>query len=484
MQCVAAMLRTAISLACVAAISACATDSDEDDGRDDAIDLSGKADGQAFDITPGEMSEMMMIASMDRASVLHDQGGLSSRASAAIDAKATGPDGHRGSVDDTWFRTIPELDAVPYVGPITLRKLLELARTVSVQRIGPTSKAWLVKSAVATDIPRSNDPWDSTPAFTVDRTGNVVALYQISIHDEMLEIGGKQIPVPHDDSSVAYQKLAVAVDGSNTVHVFRLHWTNTAVFQHLTYANGTWSERELFDGSTLLLATNSDGAIVGLARGQHWEGSNYVGFAALHSFGAADSVEAWPASQPLGSTDPAALGIDAQGAPVVAYLHSATPQASTFESLRIMRRGASGYTAVQTPANAAWQHPMTLATTGGAAATVVMSGGDTSGGTKTFVVVENGATITAGPSVDASGIAFGIGPIYSVAADSHGGVHGCGNPPSTSSLNELDLGASTAAAVRLLNAEESDFCSVVTDAAGTVHMIYGNRRVYLHATHI
>jgi hypothetical protein len=49
--------------------------------------------------------------------------GLDRRASEAIVAHRVGADGHLGSVDDGWFTSLAELDAVSWVGPVSMSKL-------------------------------------------------------------------------------------------------------------------------------------------------------------------------------------------------------------------------------------------------------------------------------------------------------------------------------------------------------------------------
>jgi hypothetical protein len=475
------MTKIAIGLGLL--VAACSTDAGLDDGRDDTIALGGKGDG-SLTLTPAELSKILQEASLSGAAHLHDDVGLSTNAAAALEAKAKGPDGHLGSLDDTYFRTVAELDAVPYIGPYAMGKLKDYVHSAGI--VGDTmSDKWSVESQVAYTIPRSNDPWDSDPVFAIERDGAFVALYQVGIHTVVLSIDGQVIDLPVADQSVAYQELAVAVDETNAIHVFYLTWTNAARFKHMTYKAGQWTDLGTFDGDSLTLASNGAGAIYGLVRGQRWVGSALVDFTELHHFGATaaqSSAEPLPGTVPMFGTDPAAIGVGADGLPVITWLHGTCKDRSCpVDSLQLLRGSASGFTTSSVAGDPMWSRSVGLTTGGGPNATIVMTGGSTFDGV-TRVVKESAGTFVTAPAVTNQGLVVGVGWLYSVALDAQGTLHGCGIPRSTAWINELEVdGTGASTGTPIMNGGETSFCAVVNDASQGVHLIYGNRSVFLQA---
>jgi hypothetical protein len=55
-------------------------------------------------------------------------GGLTRTAAKNITTHRAGSDGKEGTADDNIFDNLPEVDAVPYVGPVSLSKLVALAK--------------------------------------------------------------------------------------------------------------------------------------------------------------------------------------------------------------------------------------------------------------------------------------------------------------------------------------------------------------------
>jgi N-acetylneuraminic acid mutarotase len=128
------MTRPSTGLACLAVAlwlaPACATDEPGlEDGEHDSFG-SGKADG-GFD--PDSVEARGVLAAVNEswvdADLLHTDGQLSSRAARNIIAHRDGADGVFGTADDDPFDTLAELDAVPFVGPVTLRALAAFAES-------------------------------------------------------------------------------------------------------------------------------------------------------------------------------------------------------------------------------------------------------------------------------------------------------------------------------------------------------------------
>jgi hypothetical protein len=106
--------------------AACVTAAE--DGPDDTfLSADGKADtGGIIDGSP-EALGVLRVANEETVHDLHDAG-VSTRAAENIVAYRDGDDGTPGTADDATFDTLTLLDAVPYVGPVAFRHLLDEAR--------------------------------------------------------------------------------------------------------------------------------------------------------------------------------------------------------------------------------------------------------------------------------------------------------------------------------------------------------------------
>lgn len=132
-------------------LSACAAPGDEPgDGRDDRF-ASGKADG----LVPTEESELALgvleivnQASFDELDA-SDRASLDVRAADHITAWRAGDDGVDGTDDDRRFTTLGQLDAVPWVGPRALARLVDYH-----QRLRADARARL-----AAELPRIAEFW-------------------------------------------------------------------------------------------------------------------------------------------------------------------------------------------------------------------------------------------------------------------------------------------------------------------------------------
>jgi phosphatidylserine/phosphatidylglycerophosphate/cardiolipin synthase-like enzyme len=104
-------------------------------GGDDPLDgeaagfPDGKADG-GIDEGSAEARAVLALVNDRRVDVatLDGEGGLHLTAATNIVAHRDGPDGVPGTADDDPYDSLAELDAVPFVGPVALARLLDLAR--------------------------------------------------------------------------------------------------------------------------------------------------------------------------------------------------------------------------------------------------------------------------------------------------------------------------------------------------------------------
>jgi len=126
--------RLALSLTSLLAIvPACATndasDGDVEDGENDVA--TGKTD------SPSSADSAMILALVNdirlQSGELDEQVGLSTRVAEAITAHRDGEDGEWATDDDDHFDTLEELDAIPYVGPRTMEKMLAYAKAHDVR---------------------------------------------------------------------------------------------------------------------------------------------------------------------------------------------------------------------------------------------------------------------------------------------------------------------------------------------------------------
>jgi len=111
-------------------LASCVIDEDVEAGEDGENDSfpSGKADG-GIDANSVEAAGVLALVNDQwiDADLLVTDAGLARRAARNIIAHRDGADGTFGTADDNLFDTLAELDAVLYVGPVTLNKLVGYA---------------------------------------------------------------------------------------------------------------------------------------------------------------------------------------------------------------------------------------------------------------------------------------------------------------------------------------------------------------------
>lgn len=113
------MRRTTLGLACVAAVVALAACSSDGVGNDDAAHTDiGVMEGSA------KACGMLRLVNEATFDTLDDAIGLDRRAAENIVAYRVGADGTAGTRDDQRFDSLGELDAVSYLGPVGLTKIL------------------------------------------------------------------------------------------------------------------------------------------------------------------------------------------------------------------------------------------------------------------------------------------------------------------------------------------------------------------------
>lgn len=122
------MTRDFLKVACVLALTACSSTSDEPGDPEHGSFGSGKADGG---IDPSSAEARAVLALVNDPAVdldiLDDDAALNAKAAVGIITHRDGPDGIVGTGDDDLFGDLAELDAVPFVGKVALEQLLDYA---------------------------------------------------------------------------------------------------------------------------------------------------------------------------------------------------------------------------------------------------------------------------------------------------------------------------------------------------------------------
>ncbi len=120
------MDRRAIPIAVVLALFACQGSADEPGDPKDGSFGGGKADDPIDPAAGGAVLALVNDIAVDVEEFDHEVG-LNTRAAEGIIAHRDGADGEPGTADDDRFDDLAELDAVPFVGKVTFRLLLEYA---------------------------------------------------------------------------------------------------------------------------------------------------------------------------------------------------------------------------------------------------------------------------------------------------------------------------------------------------------------------
>lgn len=162
-----AILSLLAPLAAVVATGCATEDPDIEDGEREQFP-DGKADGGLEDGTPEARGVLALVN--DRSVTLDEldlDAGLSSRVARNIIAHREGPDGS--------FDTLAELDAVPYVGPATLRQLLAYARDTGRVVAAPRVEVVFSPQPAATTHTRKVAEWVRAARHSID-----IAMYSYS----------------------------------------------------------------------------------------------------------------------------------------------------------------------------------------------------------------------------------------------------------------------------------------------------------------
>lgn len=117
---------TVLALAC--ALAAACAPAELEDGADDSFLADGKVDVEGLGAC--ETTGVLRLVNASDAEGLRADAGLTRRAAGNVVAWRAADDGTPGTDDDRAFASLEELDAVPYIGPVALERLLDRAEAL------------------------------------------------------------------------------------------------------------------------------------------------------------------------------------------------------------------------------------------------------------------------------------------------------------------------------------------------------------------
>jgi hypothetical protein len=131
------LFRSVSPLLALVALGAGCIGGEEEDGADDSFLAGGKAD--AFGVEEGSPDAIAVLLLVNTATQddLDNAAMLSTNTAKAIVHHRQGGDRKDGTADDDRIDTLTELDAIPYVGPMAFRLLLDRARELGVPSVDP-----------------------------------------------------------------------------------------------------------------------------------------------------------------------------------------------------------------------------------------------------------------------------------------------------------------------------------------------------------
>lgn len=247
-------LTVVTTLAPLAACVGGSSSADVEDGEHDG--LGGKSDS----VIEGSAQARGILALVNDPAIgvreLDLDVGLSSRAARNIIEHRDGADVEPGTADDDLFDTIAELDAIPYIGPVTMQVLLdEAVERGLVEEEAKIAVAWHFKSfaGVAAGCPSGFDTI-AVNAQAIDQHGEPVGLPSVDLFD-CAAGQGQTAELPPTRYRVW---LSVANHAVTSVYA-----DSTSSIVDLRTSDGTYDAAILTDGGYFSLAWELRGASSG-----------------------------------------------------------------------------------------------------------------------------------------------------------------------------------------------------------------------------
>jgi hypothetical protein len=162
---------------------------EEVDGENDSFLEGGKADGAVTEGSPEAIGVLAVANQLDLAALDNDVG-LDSRAAKNIIKFRSGLDAALGTGDDQTFTTLASLDAVPFVGPATFKRLLLFAQAHDfVPDPAPTRFNVAMIGAVLAPAMADGSQWDLESQVSADILVDIAAaLLETDAYNKVLSL--------------------------------------------------------------------------------------------------------------------------------------------------------------------------------------------------------------------------------------------------------------------------------------------------------
>ena len=242
-----AMKIVAVAAVCWVVGAGCSVveDGEVGDGRDDAFLTGGKVDGlgvgegsqEALAIL--EVANTLSVEALDASEAV----GLDGRAARAIGARRDGPDEIPGTDDDLPFEFLWELDAVPYVGPVAIGKILTYAEANGYM-VPPVVDIRIVGAVIGVGVAEGIE-WDSFSAIDEQLIEDVLeALFGPSPYLSIIAL----LATPAVQAMSAPDAFGTAtVDGSQQITLATVGNNSENTFQPIWPGSPGWSGVEFDD---------------------------------------------------------------------------------------------------------------------------------------------------------------------------------------------------------------------------------------------
>ena len=174
------MTNISTKLACLALLSstaACMNGEPAHDGADDSfLSAGGKSDTTGVAEGTPQARAVLRVANGASYATLHDVVGLYAPAAKHVIAYRAGADGTLGTADDRVIATLAELDAIPYIGPVSFGELVDYAGTLTWQDWVPATFSWSLQIATPVTAKQWSSLTPSDPAPGTPGTAKTVTL--------------------------------------------------------------------------------------------------------------------------------------------------------------------------------------------------------------------------------------------------------------------------------------------------------------------
>jgi phosphatidylserine/phosphatidylglycerophosphate/cardiolipin synthase-like enzyme len=249
----------AIALLAAAATS-CVSDSEIEDGENDAFP-SGKADGGIDEGSPEALGVLALVNDPGQtAATLKAGAHITIRVARNIVAHRDGADATPGTDDDNRFDTLGELDAIPYVGPATLQALIDLAKQRGLVHEAPSMRVIFSPQPAASSSNAAIAQAIHGAQHTVD-----IAIYSYSdagIAAALADAVSRGVRVrflfdtaSEDRKQTDATKLATTASGRLEKAGVDVRWVNKILHHKFLIVDGPRDDKSLAESATLVMGS-------------------------------------------------------------------------------------------------------------------------------------------------------------------------------------------------------------------------------------